>query len=285
VWRRRHVSTPGDMLVLKHLHVYGRVAQWRPSKRSWTTNAVPGDGGSVSEEARPCVEDSIGSGLGLPVTRRGVFYAWVNIEETGHPAGKCRGSFLAERESRGIGARLLRRRGEKLVRFSLVSGPLLEDALETDKAGIVRWRAAERGTKPNFGWIGFRTESSDSWRRGMMKMQVAYRLGLCLEQAWVVRVGSKTYPRDVQTHERRLKEIRQDSVPTTTRTPEMRTTANGALASPRDERATLACENEIRNLWRVRRRSRLPYDDFKPEPAKWLAREKDGRPEKTGGGG
>jgi aspartate aminotransferase len=72
----------------------------------------------------------------------GAFYAWVNILETGLPAGEVAKLLLEEAGVAGIAGAAFGPGGKNYLRFSLVSAPhLLEEALERMQRVSSRWRA------------------------------------------------------------------------------------------------------------------------------------------------
>jgi aspartate/methionine/tyrosine aminotransferase len=73
----------------------------------------------------------------------GAFYAWVNVEDTGIPAGELAALLLEEAGVAAIAGAAFGAAGERYLRFSLVSARhLLEEALERMERVSVRWRAA-----------------------------------------------------------------------------------------------------------------------------------------------
>lgn len=73
----------------------------------------------------------------------GAFYAWVNIEDTGLPAGDLQRVLLEEAGVAGIAGAAFGAEGNHYLRFSLVSARnLLEEALERIQRVSMRWRAA-----------------------------------------------------------------------------------------------------------------------------------------------
>jgi aspartate/methionine/tyrosine aminotransferase len=73
----------------------------------------------------------------------GAFYAWVNVEDTGIPAGELAALLLEEAGVAAIAGAAFGAAGEHYLRFSLVSARhLLEEALERMERVSLRWRAA-----------------------------------------------------------------------------------------------------------------------------------------------
>lgn len=72
-----------------------------------------------------------------------LFYAWVNIEETGKSAEEVQRILLEEVGVAAIAGAAFGAEGKNYVRFSLVSASnLLDDALERIERATVYWRAA-----------------------------------------------------------------------------------------------------------------------------------------------
>jgi aspartate aminotransferase len=73
----------------------------------------------------------------------GAFYAWVNIEDTGRPAGEVQQLLLEEAGVAGIAGAAFGAEGKNYLRFSLVNAPhLLEEASERIERVVKGWRAA-----------------------------------------------------------------------------------------------------------------------------------------------
>jgi len=73
----------------------------------------------------------------------GAFYAWVNIEDTGLPAGEVARLLLEQAGVAGIAGAAFGPAGKNYLRFSLVSARnLLEEALDRIERVSTRWRAA-----------------------------------------------------------------------------------------------------------------------------------------------
>jgi len=76
----------------------------------------------------------------------GAFYAWANVEDTGLPAAEVQRLLLEEAGVAGIAGIAFGERGEKYLRFSLVSARnLLEEALERIQRISLHWRASVAG--------------------------------------------------------------------------------------------------------------------------------------------
>jgi len=146
---QKHVIDALDMLVLNTFTCtaeFTQVAGIEALRDS--TNAVP----AMVEQYRKRRDIFVEKLNRIPGFRcqspDGAFYAWVNIEQTGLPAGEVQRLLLEEGGVAGIPGAAFGAEGERYLRFSLVSAAhLLEEALERIERVSVHWRAMARSAK------------------------------------------------------------------------------------------------------------------------------------------
>ena len=220
-------------------------------------------------------------------TPEGAFYAWVNIEDTGMSAEEVQKLLLEEVGVAGIAGAAFGAEGKNYLRFSLVSAAhLLEEALDR----MERVSAALAFHRFPMSICNLHKPVRNGTRkqdlsRSHVKMKHLLQMSLALvifsAGPQFATAQARPYPAgDVKkTYERFLKQI--DAIPMYDNHSHPGFADDSdvdAMASPPDESATLRLRDDNPEFVAAAKAMfGYPYDDFKPEHAKWLADKKKGR--------